>query len=514
MKRLVIIVSCLLGVAAAADWYWLNPLPTANNLNAVWFTGDTGYACGPTTIKTTDGGANWTTLATREFENIQFPVDGHTGYATGFGMNKTTDGGATWTYVQVGDYRYTHDVCFPAGNDTGYATFDMDPPSIAKTCDGFATHTEMRFDNLARAFGMAFTDTRHGWFVGGGAGGGAGFIIRTTDGGATWTRQDSGHAMGRRRSISALADGQTAFVCGYEPSLQKTTDGGVHWDTLPFPAVDEALRVSFPGGPETGFVIAELYGGNHVYRTTDGGQTWDTLPGTQYANAMHFPSGTRVGVAVGLSGTLVKTTDAGANWTSLTRYVSGTDLNTWLNDVDFPSDEATGYVVGNRGAYLKTTDGGQNWSRPCVFDALADLYAVAAASADTLFIAGTGSCQNGRVWRSVDGGANWDTVFALYGSMPCDVEFPREPDTGFVTDRARCVWRTTNGGDTWTRHSTLGTYLNAADFPSSLVGYAVGEGGTVNKTRAKRGPTSRRPCRSTGTTSSSRSAPTPAGSAV
>jgi photosystem II stability/assembly factor-like uncharacterized protein len=485
MKSIVIIAICLHGIAAAADWYWLNPKPTANDLNGVWFIGDTGYVTGPTAIKTTDGGANWTTLATNSFENVQFPVDGHTGYATGYGINKTTDAGATWTYVKIGDYKYTHDVCFPAGNDTGYAAFNMDPPSLARTFDGFATHTEMLLNGVSQTNGMAFTDTRHGWVVGGSGGLYGGFILRTTDGGTTWTRQDSGYTMGRRCGVCALADGQTAFACGYETLLQKTTDGGAHWYGLPFPAVDEVCAVSFPSGPDTGFALAT---NDRIYRTVDGGQTWDSCPGTQYADAMHFPHGTQVGVAVGLSGTIVKTTDAGASWTSVTRWTPGTGQNMALMDVDFPADEATGFAVGSDGVFIKTTDGGQSWTRPSVLDTFICQWDGVDFLPDKLtgFICGTAGSNNNAVLRTRDGGVSWDTVLVRTGGTGYfrDVLFPFGDDTGYVVDRAgRAVWKTTDCGDSWVRHgAAVSGYLNALDFPTRLVGYVVGTGGTIGKT--------------------------------
>jgi photosystem II stability/assembly factor-like uncharacterized protein len=484
VKRLVAIALCLLGVVAAADWYWLNPLPTANNLTSVWFVGDTGYACGPTTIRTTDGGANWSTLATRTFDDVQFPVDGHTGYATGWGIAKTTDAGVTWAYVQIGSYDYTHGICFPAGNDTGYATYGFEPPRLVKTCDGFTTYSTLGMLNgFYIVTDIAFSDTRHGWVVGRGGGLYGGFIFRTTDGGASWMRQDSGYAMGRRWGVCALSDGQTGFACGYESLVMKTTDGGEHWYGLPSPDVDEVSAVSFPSGPDTGFAVST---DDRIYRTVDGGQTWDSCPGTQYANAMHFPSGTRAGYAVGPSGTLVKTTDAGASWTSLTRYASGTGRNVALIDVDFPADEATGFAVGGDGAFIKTTDGGQSWFQPCVFDTFICQWDAVDFLPDKLtgFICGTAGSNNSAVLRTRDGGVSWDTV-KTYGGIGAyrDILFPFGDDTGYLVDRVgRAVWKTTDCGDSWVRHGVPGSYANAVDFPTPAVGYEVGDNGDIAKT--------------------------------
>jgi photosystem II stability/assembly factor-like uncharacterized protein len=483
-SRILASVFCVLAATGSAAWRWQNPLPSANDMTAIWFVNDTtGFAAGSEglILRTDDRGEHWTAIGTTStLADIQFPVGDQVGYGAGWGVRKTTDGGATWELAAF--YEYTQSVCFPRGNDTGYIVYGSGQASVLKTTDGFATWTLLAHLISETGTDVAFVDTRRGWVVGRGGGLYGGFIFRTTDGGATWARQDSGHALGRRWSVSFLPDGLTGYTCGYAPSLQKTTDGGEHWDTLPAPTFDEALCVSFPSGPDTGFVIGELSNRHLTYRTTDGGSTWDSLPGTDWATAIHFPRDSRTGYLAGHAGTLERTTDAGETWAALTHWTPGTSLTSFLSGVDFPIDERTGFVVGNRGVFLKTTDGGGEWHAAGSFDTLCDLKAVCSAGVETLFIAGMGSYLNGRVWRSTDAGASWDTVLVAASSMPSDIQFPGGPDTGFLVDRSlRGVRRTTNAGDSWTFHS-LGTYVNALDFPTSLAGYVVGDNGTVFKT--------------------------------
>src|SRR3954447_20026864 len=47
-------------------WFWGNPQPQGNTLNAIDFAGGTGYAAGDfgTLLKTTDNGFTWTGIAT------------------------------------------------------------------------------------------------------------------------------------------------------------------------------------------------------------------------------------------------------------------------------------------------------------------------------------------------------------------------------------------------------------------------------------------------------------------
>ena len=69
--------------------------------------------------------------------------------------------------------------------------------------------------------------------------------------------------------------------------------------------------------------------------------------------AILLDSGT--GFVVGDTGTILKSTDAGATWTPLT---SGTSLT--LHGIYF-LDPNEGVVVGDSGTILRTTDGGASW---------------------------------------------------------------------------------------------------------------------------------------------------------
>jgi len=68
--------------------------------------------------------------------------------------------------------------------------------------------------------------------------------------------------------------------------------------------------------------------------------------------AVHFPVDAQTGYVVGYSGTLVATTNGGANWAP---QISGTTYA--LNSVHFPVDVLTGYAVGGGGTILATTNG-------------------------------------------------------------------------------------------------------------------------------------------------------------
>ena len=109
-----------MGVSLAqSGWFWQNPLPQGNSLNAVAvLDSDTVTVVGAagTILRTTDGGATWTlqTSGTTNALNAVSFVDAKTGTAVGVRgtIVRTTDGGATWTPQTSGTTETLNGVSF------------------------------------------------------------------------------------------------------------------------------------------------------------------------------------------------------------------------------------------------------------------------------------------------------------------------------------------------------------------------------------------------------------------
>src|SRR5262249_38400098 len=104
-----------------------------------------------------------------------------------------------------------------------------------------------------------------------------GTILRTTDGGATWTPQSSGTTR-FLRGVS-FADANTGWAVGDGGTILRSSDGGVTWTPQSSGRIENLRAVSFvdantgtavggeptrPPAPPTGIIL----------RTTDGGATW------------------------------------------------------------------------------------------------------------------------------------------------------------------------------------------------------------------------------------------------
>ena len=56
-----------------SGWFWGNPQPQGNQLNAIDFAGGSGFAAGNfgTLLKTTDGGVSWAGISTGITDDLQ-----------------------------------------------------------------------------------------------------------------------------------------------------------------------------------------------------------------------------------------------------------------------------------------------------------------------------------------------------------------------------------------------------------------------------------------------------------
>ena len=415
---------------ANAQWNWLNPSPTGNQLRGVSFTdANNGTAVGKlgTILRTTDGGVTWTlqTSGTTNFLTGVHFVDASNGTVVGYSNNvggeatilHTTDGGTTWNWQSSGTTDYLNCVFFTDAN-TGTAV------------------------------------------------GSNGKILRTTDGGANWVPQTSG-------TTSVLmgvyfTSTNTGIVVGSNGIL-RTTDGGTTWNSV---STSSLNAVSFSDA-NIGTVVGS---NNTILRTTDGGATWigQSAPTATYYGVSMTDANT--GTAVGTAGKIVHTIDAGIHWLAQT---SGT------TNVLFSiscTDNNTGTVVGDVGKIIRTINSGANW----VFQSKGetyDMYGVYFTDANTGTAVGGGPTPlDGRILRTIDGGANWvlqsqPSTRYLYGVSFTDA------NTGTAVGMIGKILRTTNGGATWVlQTSGLSVNLMAVCFTDSNTGTVVGSSGKILRT--------------------------------
>lgn len=263
-------------------------------------------------------------------------------------------------------------------------------------------------------YNVKFTDAQNGWVCGQ-----DGLILHTKDGGETWQKQESGITS----PIFALwfVNPTHGWAVSEQATYLRTTSGGESWETGRIEAslegvseeatlalVDPVLYDIHFLDETNGWMVGEF---GKIYHSTDGGVSWQEQQGTLLGqagidDALNLPTwfGVRFanltdGVAVGLEGKAVKTTDGGKTWKFTAEDVSvfdtsplyalklqngagwvvgasgrvfrinagewkqaqlGLPVVAWLRALDFV-DENNGWIVGGYGTIIRTTDGGKTW---------------------------------------------------------------------------------------------------------------------------------------------------------
>jgi len=159
-------------------------------------------------------------------------------------------------------------------------------------------------------YAIRFTaDGKTGWICGE-----EGIILHTTDGGETWTRQES--TVKSNLFKLYVVDDKTAYAVGANATALRTVDGGDHWQSAKIPKAIDLFDLTF-SDKNTGWAVGEF---STILKTTDSGQTWLVQSGGNMGEYTIGPFFTitftdpQHGIAAGLSGDLSITSDGGKTW--------------------------------------------------------------------------------------------------------------------------------------------------------------------------------------------------------
>ena len=208
----------------------------------------------------------------------------------------TTDGGARWRRG-VGAFN-AGDVDF-LNESVGWAAHGGESPNdddIAfKSTDGGRNWQQVALPKVMTQFGVSVQDPNNIILVGGvyRAPTTGPVILRTTDGGQTWTDVPHRYREHNRYQFYGVhfVSPTTGWVVGDVGIVLKTTDGGATWvdQSIPsnwVPTPQDLLDVSFADA-NNGWVVGW---GGVIYHTTDGGRTWEQQnPGPSTRSSVSTP---------------------------------------------------------------------------------------------------------------------------------------------------------------------------------------------------------------------------------
>jgi photosystem II stability/assembly factor-like uncharacterized protein len=168
-------------------------------------------------------------------------------------------------------------------------------------------------------------------------------------------------------------------------------------------------------------------------------------------------------------------------------YPQTSGTNSLLMDVHF-SDPHTGWIVGITNTILHTTDGGDNWN-PQNPPPSVNYYSVYFTDDLTGHAVGATVGGSGRIRHTTDGGGTWEPVSINDGYSLWSVFFINDTmgwiaggrEYGFNIDPIRTIHHTNDGGYTWSlqlyQYDSLP--LHDVHFINEQTGCAVGEHGII-----------------------------------
>ncbi len=256
-------------------------------------------------------------------------------------------------------------------------------------------------------------------------------VLRTSDGGETWTEVLNGGSSGFMEQLQMVND-QTVFAFGKD--FHRSTDGGITWETTD---LSDTLYSS------RGFFLSEQIGwfaeygnaGGNIFKTTDAGQTWMQLSNQEipFVRALYFFD-EQHGLMMDAS-YLYESLDGGASWTALNANPIAASAGLFVLDEDHLLT-----VNSSLGSIYYSEDGGYTWQT--MVGGASSLNACTGLPDGRLWTVG----KYTTILKSEANGENWvDQIGGTKRSLN-ELVFVDE-FTGFALSNA--LLRTTDGGAVW-----------------------------------------------------------------
>ena len=300
--------------------------PTTENLSSVYFVDSLfGWATGMsgTIIHTTNGGSDWI-IQNNHTENNVYDI---------FFLNRNLGWAVYW---ESSNYPYGTFILKTTNGGNDWVTSPNPEENIFSQC-------------------ILFLDSLNGWM-----GGKPYPIVRTTDGGASWTEADIDSSdfsnfpvfdIQFYDSSFGYASGGFVDCCGI---IWWTKDGGDHWFVIetkyiaPEPIyqlhINDSLNVIGVGGD-----FESLGYGVGMIRTSDGGGSWNFeyigVSGVSWD--IDFRTDMEAWATLASKQKLIYSLDAGLTWT-----IVSTPDSAFIFKMIFP-DSLHGFGVGSDGAIIK-----------------------------------------------------------------------------------------------------------------------------------------------------------------
>jgi photosystem II stability/assembly factor-like uncharacterized protein len=322
-------------------------------------------------------------------------------------------------------------------------------------------------------------------------------LMRSTDAGLTWTQQ--GFGAGLLLTSIGCADAATCLLTTSKGELDRTVDAGATAVTITASSVPLAAAAfanplrAVAVGAAGQTVVSDDAGINYVPVGGDIGGQFSLLRRGPVPSSAYAP---------GAKGQLALTLDGGVSW-----KVANVSTSADLADTSWP-DVKTGYALDVRGGLFRSQNGGLTWQTLSAGPGAPARAVVALPGGATVLLFGSSGIKraiNGGEFNAVSGkltskslsdaelagsaifawgaggkqllvstdkGQGWGAV-----KLPSKKTRVRQAafvsrSAGFLLDTAGRVWRTANGGRSWSQSLSAGTSnITGMTFGSATSGY-------------------------------------------
>jgi photosystem II stability/assembly factor-like uncharacterized protein len=454
-------------------------------------------------FKSTDSGAGWKVRGSVDGVRLVVvdPTDSSILYAvTQHGVFKSVDGGESWTAADSGlegiayySITLTIDTLTPA---TLYAATER---GIFKSTD--AARSWNKLDAAPTAPGIdLFPDAPYyiadeitidpvtpltlyfSFYTGNNDRG----ILKSTDGGQSWTRLDNGPGVNPFGLVVDPVTSSTLYTLSSknDGNICKSTDGGQTWTIHPAapPGTSVSSLAIDPVSPSTLYAASSNGLGWAILKSMDSGENWsvvNTGPPT-FANSggntllLAVSPTTPATVYSGNfnrelpSGHLAKSTDGGVTWNAVDAGLTYVDVRALAVDPMIPSRIYAGMSGAPSAIPLfRSTNGGASWTSFAQFElsypsgyCWINSLLLDPSNANVIYAAANGTANYSAVFKTTDGGAKWTGTYFFAGNqrvvsttmMALDTADSKTiylADYGGIVGDAR-LFKSADGGSNWT----------------------------------------------------------------
>ncbi|MCS6990842.1 MAG: YCF48-related protein [Chitinophagales bacterium] len=430
-------------------------------------------------MRTTDGGSTWNLVKSTHCYDLEFNTfDPNTIYSGGGGtLIKSTDGGANWStmYSGMGTGRISIEVS-SANHQVIYAMSESG--IFIRSADGGTTWTNKTFPYSAGFFGyydlvLACSDANADHLLAGGI-----YTVKSTNGGSSWTDISSSNLHVDNHDLDYLPGSTSTIFSANDGGFFKSTNGGSTWTDLSNGlAIAQIYRLAssatdpqviYSGWQDNGsnkwdgnnstwkmvygadgmecmvdhsnvqtVYISYQYGG--LQKSTNGGNSFSHIAPcsgnwiTPYAMDPNVSSTIYAGCA-----SVYKSTNGGSTWSNIGSNLFTGGYNNACNYIAIaPSNTSVIYAASFTKIY-RTTTGGSPWTNITgtlpVTNTGINYIAISATNSDHVWICLGGYSAGNKVFVSTNGGTTWTNISGSLPNIPVNtiVYEKNSPDRVYI----------------------------------------------------------------------------------